>query len=91
MHGQSFTLATVKGEEYFFTSPNAEDIREIVVTFLEGLKQRSKFVIALQDYQQRGEQETRVGRVHEAGEMGVLWNKTIKNEELQVIIKSIAK
>jgi len=51
MHGQSFTLATVKGEEYTFTSPNAEDIRDLVVTFLEGLKTRSKYVIALQDYQ----------------------------------------
>ena len=50
MHGQSFTLATVKGDEYTFTSPNAEDIRDLVVTFLEGLKKRSKFVIALQDY-----------------------------------------
>jgi len=50
MHGQSFTLATVKGDEYTFTSPNAEDIRDLVVTFLEGLKKRSKYVIALQDY-----------------------------------------
>ena len=50
MHGQSFTLAIVKGDEYTFTSPNAEDIRDLVVTFLEGLKKRSKFVIALQDY-----------------------------------------
>ncbi|XP_071164800.1 myosin-VIIa-like isoform X4 [Mytilus edulis] len=50
MHGQSFTLATVKSDEYTFTSPNAEDIRDLVVTFLEGLKKRSKYVIALQDY-----------------------------------------
>jgi myosin-7 len=50
LHGQSFTLATVKGDEYTFTSPNAEDIRDLVVTFLEGLKKRSKYVIALQDY-----------------------------------------
>ncbi|CAH1781656.1 unnamed protein product [Owenia fusiformis] len=55
MHGQSFTLATVKGDEYTFTSPNAEDIRDLVVTFLEGLKKRSKFVIALQDYKSPGE------------------------------------
>lgn len=54
MHGQSFTLATVKGDEYTFTSPNAEDIRDLVVTFLEGLKKRSKFVIALQDYSSPG-------------------------------------
>ena len=50
MHGQSFTLATVKEDEYTFTSPNAEDIRDLVVTFLEGLKKRSKYVVALQDY-----------------------------------------
>ena len=43
-------MATVKGDEYTFTSPNAEDIRDLVVTFLEGLKKRSKYVIALQDY-----------------------------------------
>uniref|UniRef100_A0A8C4EBQ7 Myosin VIIAa n=1 Tax=Dicentrarchus labrax TaxID=13489 RepID=A0A8C4EBQ7_DICLA len=44
-----FTLATIKGEEYTFTSNNAEDIRDLVVTFLEGLRKRSKFVVALQD------------------------------------------
>ncbi|XP_016402939.1 myosin VIIAa [Sinocyclocheilus rhinocerous] len=46
---QSFTLATIKGDEYTFTSSNAEDIRDLVVTFLEGLRKRSKFVVALQD------------------------------------------
>ena len=56
MHGQSFTLATVKGDEYTFTSPNAEDIRDLVVTFLEGLKKRSKYVIALQDYSPPGKE-----------------------------------
>ncbi|KAL5004977.1 hypothetical protein ScPMuIL_018433 [Solemya velum] len=55
LHGQSFTLATVKGDEYTFTSPNAEDIRDLVVTFLEGLKKRSKYVIALQDYSSPGD------------------------------------
>uniref|UniRef100_A0A8C7YUG1 Myosin VIIAa n=1 Tax=Oryzias sinensis TaxID=183150 RepID=A0A8C7YUG1_9TELE len=49
MQSQSFTLATIKGEEYTFTSSNAEDIRDLVVTFLEGLRKRSKFVVALQD------------------------------------------
>nr|XP_014348910.1 PREDICTED: unconventional myosin-VIIa [Latimeria chalumnae] len=47
--GQSFTLATIKGDEYTFTSNNAEDIRDLVVAFLEGLRDRSKFVVALQD------------------------------------------
>ncbi|XP_037533824.1 myosin VIIAa [Nematolebias whitei] len=50
LQGQSFTLATIKGDEYTFTSNNAEDIRDLVVIFLEGLRQRSKFVVALQDH-----------------------------------------
>ncbi|XP_053165962.1 unconventional myosin-VIIa isoform X3 [Hemicordylus capensis] len=49
LQGQSFTLATIKADEYTFTSNNAEDIRDLVVTFLEGLRKRSKFVVALQD------------------------------------------
>lgn len=49
LQSQSFTLATIKGDEYAFTSNNAEDIRDLVVSFLEGLKKRSKFVVALQD------------------------------------------
>ena len=47
---QTFTLVTVREEEFTFQSPNAEDIRDLVVYFLEGLKKRSKFVIGLQDY-----------------------------------------
>uniref|UniRef100_A0A672Z279 Myosin VIIAb n=1 Tax=Sphaeramia orbicularis TaxID=375764 RepID=A0A672Z279_9TELE len=47
--GQSFTLATIKGDEYTFTSNNAEDIRDLVVTFLEGLRRRSKYVVGLLD------------------------------------------
>ncbi|CAB1348885.1 unnamed protein product [Coregonus sp. 'balchen'] len=46
---QSFTLATMKGDEFTFTSTNSEDIRDLVVTFLEGLRNRSKYVVALQD------------------------------------------
>ncbi|KAM6932581.1 myosin VIIAa isoform 1-T1 [Lycodopsis pacificus] len=49
LQSQSFTLATIKGDEYTFTSNNAEDIRDLVVSFLEGLRNRSKFVVALQD------------------------------------------
>ncbi|CAB4059165.1 MYO7A [Lepeophtheirus salmonis] len=47
---QTFTLSTIRSEEFTFQSPNAEDIRDLVTYFLEGLKKRSKFVIALQDY-----------------------------------------
>ena len=51
---QTFTLVTVRNEEFTFQSPNAEDIRDLVVYFLEGLKKRSKYVIALQDYKAPG-------------------------------------
>ena len=50
-------MATVRSEEFTFQSPNAEDIRDLVVYFLEGLKKRSKFVIALQDYKAPGKIE----------------------------------
>ncbi|XP_036321270.1 myosin-VIIa [Rhagoletis pomonella] len=47
---QTFSLSTVRGEEFTFQSPNAEDIRDLVVYFLDGLKKRSHYVIAIQDY-----------------------------------------
>ncbi|XP_030055926.1 unconventional myosin-VIIa isoform X1 [Microcaecilia unicolor] len=49
LQGQSFTLATIRGDEFTLTSNNAEDIRDLVVIFLEGLRKRSKYVITLQD------------------------------------------
>ena len=52
--GQSFTLTTIKSDEYNFTSVNGEDIRDLVMTFLDGLKKRSKFVIAMMEYKSPG-------------------------------------
>eukprot|EP00039_Didymoeca_costata_P032095 m.36807 g.36807 ORF g.36807 m.36807 type:complete len:2189 (+) comp9188_c0_seq1:109-6675(+) len=49
--GQSFSITTVKGDEYTFTSTNGEDIRDLVLGFLEGLRRKSKFVIAMMDYE----------------------------------------
>lgn len=51
---QSFTLTTA-GHEYTFTSSNAGDIRELISYFLDGLRQRSKYVIAIVDYDNKGE------------------------------------
>ena len=50
----SIIILTLQGEEYTFTSTNGEDIRELVDMFLEGLRKRSKFVIAMMDYQSPG-------------------------------------
>lgn len=52
---QTCSISTVRAEEFTFQSPNAEDIRDLVVYFLEGLKKRSKYVIAVQDYKAPGE------------------------------------
>lgn len=48
-------MATIKGDEYTFTSNNAEDIRDLVVAFLEGLRKRSKYVVGLLDCPNPGE------------------------------------
>ena len=53
--GSTFTLSTIRGEDFSFSSPNAEDIRDLVVFFLEGLKKRSKYVIAVEDYAPPGQ------------------------------------
>ena len=52
--GQSFTMTTIKGEECTFTSANGEDIKDLIIAFLNGLRKRSKFVIAMMDYQSPG-------------------------------------
>lgn len=50
LHAETFSLQTVTGDEYTFQSPNSEDIRDLVTYFLDGLKKRSKYVIAIQDH-----------------------------------------
>ena len=43
---QTFTLVIVMREEFTFQSKYDEDIWDLMVYFLEGLKKRSKYVIA---------------------------------------------
>jgi len=47
-------MTTIKGEKYTFTSANGEDIKDLVNDFLDGLRKRSKYVIAMMDYQSPG-------------------------------------
>ncbi|XP_046917979.2 LOW QUALITY PROTEIN: myosin-VIIa [Dermatophagoides farinae] len=47
---QNFVITTVRDEKFVFQSPNSVDICELVNFFIDGLKNRSKFVIATQDY-----------------------------------------
>ena len=45
---------TIKNEEYTFTSNNADDIRDLVVNFLEGLKRKSRYVVVIVDFEGSG-------------------------------------
>ncbi|XP_011361982.1 unconventional myosin-VIIb [Pteropus vampyrus] len=47
--GQRLVLSTLHEEEYEFASPSSVAIAKLVATFLEGLKERSVFAMALQD------------------------------------------
>lgn len=47
--GQRLVLSTLHEEEYEFQSPSSVAIAELVALFLEGLKERSVFTMALQD------------------------------------------
>nr|XP_015216577.1 PREDICTED: unconventional myosin-VIIb [Lepisosteus oculatus] len=47
-HGQTVTLATLKGD-FVLNSPNAANIADLLVMFLEGLKERSQYAVALQE------------------------------------------
>ncbi|XP_077205445.1 unconventional myosin-VIIb isoform X2 [Paroedura picta] len=51
--GQSCTLTTLRSEEFVLTSVNSVVIAELVVLFLEGLKKRSQYAIAMQDNRQQ--------------------------------------
>ncbi|XP_065177890.1 unconventional myosin-VIIa-like [Sycon ciliatum] len=54
----SFTLCTVRGDEYTFTSASSEDICELVLHFLDGLRQRSRYVVAMLSYSSPGGEQS---------------------------------
>uniref|UniRef100_A0A8C8S4S6 Myosin VIIB n=1 Tax=Pelusios castaneus TaxID=367368 RepID=A0A8C8S4S6_9SAUR len=47
--GQSCTLITLRAEEFVLTSVHSVVIAELVVLFLEGLKKRSQYAVAMQE------------------------------------------
>ncbi|XP_018330659.1 myosin-VIIa-like [Agrilus planipennis] len=46
----NFTLKTIRNEEYVFQSPDAENLSNIIIYLLDGLKKRSIYCVATQDY-----------------------------------------
>nr|XP_034988804.1 unconventional myosin-VIIb isoform X1 [Zootoca vivipara] len=51
--GQSCTLNTLRAEEFVLTSVNSVVIAELVVMFLQGLKERSQYAVAMQENKQQ--------------------------------------
>lgn len=47
---QNFSIKTIRGDDFVFQSPNSFDICDLINFFLDGLKKRSKYCIALTDY-----------------------------------------
>ncbi|XP_044146623.1 unconventional myosin-VIIb isoform X2 [Bufo gargarizans] len=47
--GQSCVLNTLRGEQFVLTSQNSEEIAKLLLHFLDGLKARSLYAVALQD------------------------------------------
>lgn len=54
--GQRLVLVTLHEEEFEFRSPSSVAIAELVAMFLQGLKERSVFAMALQDRKATGTQ-----------------------------------
>jgi len=48
--GPGFTLITIKGEQWTFASANADTITKLLSIFLDGLRRRSRWAIAIQDF-----------------------------------------
>jgi len=49
-HNPGFTLITIKGEQWTFVSANADTITKLLSIFLDGLRRRSRWAIAIQDF-----------------------------------------
>ncbi|XP_068084788.1 myosin-VIIa [Anabrus simplex] len=47
----SFTLVTIQGQEFVFRSLNSEELCSLVNFLLDGLRSKSHYVVATQDYQ----------------------------------------
>lgn len=75
-------MATIKGDEYTFTSNNAEDIRDLVVTFLEGLRKKSKYVVGLLDC-------PNPGKIHWWSRTKEFWVKLSEPEPLCMFLKCV--
>ncbi|XP_038672457.1 unconventional myosin-VIIa-like isoform X3 [Scyliorhinus canicula] len=75
LYGQSVTVTTLQGETYTLTSGYAEDIADLIVMFLNGLKMRSEYAVTLHS---NSKQDDPIFLKYEKGDL----IKLIKNEEI---------
>lgn len=68
--GRQRLLLSTMHEEYEFVSPSSVAIAELVALFLEGLKERSVFAMALQDRKATGARLGGVGAGPRVGSVG---------------------
>lgn len=47
---EMLTIETIDGEEHCFESSNAKDIKQLVEFFIDGLRKRSKYLLAVEDH-----------------------------------------
>lgn len=50
-----FIIKTIQKEEFVFNTPDAEELTNLITYLIEGLKKRTVFVVATQDYKHPGE------------------------------------
>ncbi|KAF5288574.1 hypothetical protein FQA39_LY15353 [Lamprigera yunnana] len=50
-----FTLRTIKKDNFIFHCPDAENLNKLIVDLLDGLKKKSIYCVAVQDYKHPGE------------------------------------
>ncbi|CAJ0605304.1 unnamed protein product [Cylicocyclus nassatus] len=74
------TIRTVTGDEYSFQSPNAEDVKDLVSSFIGGLKERSKYVVATKA--QKGDDQSNLLEF-ECGDLLMLLDKTTGKDLLK--------
>ncbi|XP_045469872.1 myosin-VIIa-like [Harmonia axyridis] len=71
---QRIHLPTVKNDEYIFDSPEGQNIVELIQELIDGLKKRSKYLVATQDYRHPTNAESFIA--FRKGDLIVLQNAT---------------
>lgn len=71
---QRILISTAKNEEYIFDSPEGRNIAELIQELIDGLKKRSKYLVAVQDYRHQTNAESFIS--FRKGDLIVLQNST---------------